>query len=195
MAKEIVKSYPTKTLFIDILTQDLDLQDCIMDLLDNSIDSYKRHELTNRRNVELTIEKDKFEIYDTCGGIEKKILKERAFVFGVDELKREKKTLGLYGIGMKRSIFKIGKKIELITDDGEYTNIMTIDVEQWKNDDEWDFEIDSIKSNSHAHKGSTRITITDLYDEIRLKFDSDPFIGRLKKSIHVILLSVNKTTQ
>src|SRR5215208_1123508 len=117
MAKEIAKSYPTKTFFVHVLTQDIEVADCIMDLLDNCIDSYRRHGLKTRKLIELTVSKNKFRIYDTCGGIEKKLLKERAFVFGVEELKREKKSLGLYGIGMKRSMFKIGKHIDLVTDD------------------------------------------------------------------------------
>jgi len=186
MAKEVAKSYTTKTFFIDILTQDTDVKDCIMDLLDNSIDSYKRHEISKRKEIKLTINKNKFEIYDTCGGIEKELLKERAFIFGVDELKREKKSIGLYGIGMKRSIFKIGKEIEIITDDGEYTNMIPIVVDKWKKEKDWDFELNSVKSKPDSKKGFTKISITDLHDEIKLKFDSNAFIDRLKKSIHVM---------
>lgn len=186
MAKEIIKSYPTKTFFIDILTQDIDVKNCIMDLLDNSIDSYKRHEISNRRKIKLTINKNKFEIYDTCGGIEKDLLKERAFIFGVEELKREKKSIGLYGIGMKRSIFKIGKKIDIISDDGEYTNSIPIVVNKWKMKSSWDFELNSVKSKPDDKKGFTKISITDLHEEIKLKFDSNAFIEQLKKSIHVM---------
>ncbi|MBW8049960.1 MAG: hypothetical protein FVQ77_06415 [Cytophagales bacterium] len=186
MAKEVAKSYTTKTFFIDILTQDIDVKDCIMDLLDNSIDSYKRHEISNRKEIKLTINKNKFEIYDTCGGIEKELLKERVFIFGVDELKREKKSIGLYGIGMKRSIFKIGKKIEIITDDGKYTNTIYIDVDEWKKDKVWDFEINSVKSKPNNKKNYTRISITDLNEEIKLKFDSNVFLDRLKRLIHIV---------
>jgi hypothetical protein len=187
MAQEKVHSYPTKILFLYILTQDLDLHDCIMDLLDNSIDSYRRHDLKDRKTINISFSREQFEIYDSCGGIEKEILTKRAFVFGVEELKREKKSLGLFGIGMKRALFKIGRMIEIETDDGQFLNKMKIDVDAWRNDkNNWDFIVDSQKSPKGAVKGYTRIKITNLYDEIKLKFDTNPFLDDIQKSIHVM---------
>ena len=37
---EVVSFHPTKKLFIDVLTRDISIRDCILDLLDNSVDSY-----------------------------------------------------------------------------------------------------------------------------------------------------------
>jgi hypothetical protein len=187
MSTEIVKSYPTKALFIDVLTRDLDLQACIMDLLDNSIDSYKRHEIETRQEIKITLSKEKFEIYDSCGGIEKEIFLNRAFVFGVEELTRNKKTIGLFGIGMKRAIFKIGRNINLVSNDGKYLNTLNIDVEKWKNDKEnWDFEANSTISPINAKKGYTRITITDLHEITKIMFTSNSFIEILKDQIHIM---------
>lgn len=186
MAKEIVLAHPTKTLFIDILTQDLDVKDCIMDLIDNSIDSYNRHRFKNKKQIKLTINNNSFEIYDNCGGIEKQLLKEKAFLFGVEELKGVTKSIGLYGIGMKRAIFKIGKKVELESDDGNYRNLLKIDVNKWRVQSDWNFEIDSTKSKATDKKEFTRIRVTDLREEIRIKFDSTSFLENLKKGIHVM---------
>lgn len=187
MTKEIVKSYPTKALFIDVLTRDLDLQACIMDLLDNSIDSYKRHEINTRKEIKITLSEEKFEIYDSCGGIEKEIFLNKAFIFGVEEETRNKKTIGLFGIGMKRAIFKIGKNIEIQSDDGQYLNSLFIDVEKWKADKKnWDFEATSALSKAGTEKGFTRIKITDLNEITKITFTSNSFIEKLKDQIHVM---------
>jgi hypothetical protein len=187
MSTEIVKSYPTKTLFIDVLTRDLDLHACIMDLLDNSIDSYKRHGIETRQEIKITLSNEKFEIYDSCGGIEKEILLNQAFVFGAEKITRDKKTIGLFGIGMKRAIFKIGKKIDIVSNDSKYLNSLKIDVEKWKNDKNiWDFEANSTISQSNSPKGFTRITITDLLEITKIMFMSNSFIEKLKDQIHIM---------
>jgi len=187
MSKEIVKSYPTKALFIDVLTRDLDLQACIMDLLDNSIDSYKRHEISTRQEIKITLSDDKFEIYDSCGGIEKEIFLNKAFIFGAEEATRDKKTIGLFGIGMKRAIFKIGKNIEIQSDDGQYLNTLLIDVEKWKADKiNWDFEAASELSKDGTERGFTRIKIVDLNEITKITFTSNSFIEKLKDQIHIM---------
>jgi len=43
---ETVNFYPTKKLFIDVLTRDISIRDCIFDLLDNAVDSYTRNRLS-----------------------------------------------------------------------------------------------------------------------------------------------------
>jgi hypothetical protein len=37
-----VKAYPRKQFFIEMFTRDITLEDCILDLIDNSMDSYLR---------------------------------------------------------------------------------------------------------------------------------------------------------
>ncbi|MDP3113595.1 MAG: ATP-binding protein [Candidatus Cloacimonadaceae bacterium] len=114
----IIEAYPRKKLFIDILTKDVDAEACILDLIDNSVDSYIMKDIQGRRSIYLSLSKEKFEIRDTCGGIELNYLKKHVFMFGAESLKREKPTLGFYGIGLKRSIFKLGNRINMTTDDG-----------------------------------------------------------------------------
>ena len=41
----------------------------ILDLIDNSIDSYTTNEYSDRRQIKLKIGKQGFEIFDSCGGI------------------------------------------------------------------------------------------------------------------------------
>lgn len=183
MAEETIKSGPTKTLFIDIITRDIDVKDCILELIDNCVDSYKRHNITDRRKIEITFNSEKFEIFDTCGGIEQDILENKAFIFGVDELKREKGTLGLYGIGMKRALFKIGKNISVETDNGEKNNTLNIDVNEWKKLQEWDFKGDFVDAKSKEEGGYTKICITDLNEICKDKFSNQVFINSISEIV------------
>ncbi|MCK4476817.1 MAG: ATP-binding protein [Methanophagales archaeon] len=118
MKEDKIEAIPTKRLFIDILTRDISVRACILDLIDNSVDAYIRNELSVRREIRLNISKDEFEIFDNCGGIEYNFLKTTVFRFGADIIERDKPTLGIYGIGLKRAILKIGKTILMETDDG-----------------------------------------------------------------------------
>ena len=71
---------PTKEFFVSMLTRDISIEDCILDLIDNSVDaaweseggSLPGIEPSSRLDgytVELTIRPDKFEIRDNCGGL------------------------------------------------------------------------------------------------------------------------------
>ena len=51
--KIIIDASPTKELFINVLTKDISLKDCILDLLDNSVDSYIRMEIPDRRQIKI----------------------------------------------------------------------------------------------------------------------------------------------
>ena len=59
---ETVSFYPTKRLFIDVLTRDISIRDCIFDLLDNAADSYTRHGISDTRQVQISFDDDHFEI-------------------------------------------------------------------------------------------------------------------------------------
>lgn len=180
-----ITAKPTKTLFINILTQDVDPLDCILDLIDNSIDSYTRNEYSDKRQIKLKIGKQSFEIFDSCGGIDKETLEKEVFKFGVDEIKRDKPTLGLYGIGMKRALFKMGKKISLETDNGESHSILNLDIDAWKTAEEWEMEFEYEDSNLNGNLPFTNIEVNSLYPEISKIFDLEKFVNDLKKRVGI----------
>src|SRR5438309_5561732 len=110
---ERAKGDPSKSLFINMLTRDISLADCIVDLLDNSVDGIK--ELRKRTNqpapteneyagfwVEVEFSKDRFHISDNCGGIPVQVAIDYAFRCGRrdedDQELAESHTIGLYGI-------------------------------------------------------------------------------------------------
>ena len=182
-----IDATPTKRLFIDILTRDISVKACILDLIDNSVDAYIRNEISDRREIRLNISEDEFRIFDNCGGIEYNFLKTTVFRFGADILERDKPTLGIYGIGMKRAILKMGRKILMETDDGTSYCKIDLDVKKWFKSDDWTipFEYFEHSNLSPGEKPYTNIVVADLYDNIKKKFDLDSFINSIKEAIHI----------
>lgn len=186
MKEDKIEAIPTKRLFIDILTRDISVRACILDLIDNSVDAYIRNELSVRREIRLNISKDEFEIFDNCGGIEYNFLKTTVFRFGADIIERDKPTLGIYGIGLKRAILKIGKTILMETDDGNKYCRIHLDVDEWSETEEW--RIPFVYGDSRLssdEKPYTKIVINNLYESIKNKFDLDSFVNDIKDSIHI----------
>ncbi|GAA2282257.1 ATP-binding protein [Actinomadura luteofluorescens] len=186
------KANPTKAFFVRMLTRDISLDDCILDLVDNSIDGAWRDsgqrpsvlrsgsDLSGFK-IEIDISEDGFYISDNCGGITLDNAVEYAFTFGRrDEQERVNFTVGVYGIGMKRAVFKLGRKIRVKStyrSNGELSSfVVPIDVGEWleRGDEAWDFAIDD--SEARAEPGVS-IEVEDLLDETREKF-SDPTYER-----------------
>ena len=110
-----IDAHPVKEFFIDIITQDVKIIDSIPEFVDNSIDGALRHQeegedLSGRR-ITITLDGEKAVIQDNCGGISKSQAEDYAFRFGSPEEAEELPSrIGEYGIGMKRSIFRLGSK-------------------------------------------------------------------------------------
>lgn len=55
MSIKVIDASPTKELFINTLVKDVSLEDAILDLVDNAIDGYIRHNYSDRKKVTLNI--------------------------------------------------------------------------------------------------------------------------------------------
>ena len=134
MNANIIQGEPTKKFFIEMITRDISIEDAIIDLLDNSIDGANKinqNDYSGLR-IELKISDDEFYIKDNCGGFSLETAKKYAFRFGrPDEAPLRNNTVGRFGIGMKRSLFKIGKKfiVESETNDDHFK--VDVDVDEW----------------------------------------------------------------
>src|SRR4051812_30409478 len=93
---ERAKGDPSKTLFISMLTRDISLADCIVDLIDNSADGVKEYRKRSNipvpqqneygtYSVNVSLKKREFKISDNCGGIPVEVAKEYAFRFGRED--------------------------------------------------------------------------------------------------------------
>jgi len=185
MPTELIHAKPTKRLFISTLTQDISVKACILDLIDNSVDSYIRYKISDRRIVDLRFSKDEFALVDHCGGIDKEYLQNHVFRFGNLKTEFSDPTLGMYGIGLKRSIFKLGKSVVITTDDGKNYSKVEINVEEWEKDDEnWDlpFETEQTKLGQ-GEMPYTSIVVTNLNPEVMEKFGLVAFENDLIETI------------
>lgn len=159
--KSKASASPTKAFFVRMITRDITLEDCIFDLIDNSIDGAWELEGgrpmglgdetdLSRYKIGIRIDDDRFEISDNCGGITLDDAVEYAFTFGrKDDAELENFSIGVYGIGMKRAVFKLGSEIEIRSscrENGVITSFrVPITVDDWLEsvDDVWDFDIEA----------------------------------------------------
>ena len=189
----VIRAYPTKDLFISMLIKDITLRDAIGDLLDNSVDGALR--LRKDKNykglwvkIQLNAEEGYFEIADNCGGISVEVARNYAFCFGRPEGSEDTPhSVGLFGIGMKRALFKLGKqfRVESVASASSFT--MEVDVDRWKNDDkegqesDWTFQFIEAKENQNnpEDQWGTTITVTKLHGEVQESFEIDNDVSEL----------------
>ena len=202
MADTVIAS-PSKTFFVDMLTRDIDLKDAILDLLDNCIDGVLR-QLKDKKPDEpfdsekpydgywakITAKPDEFSITDNCGGIPRDIAIKKAFRLGrpKEDLARDKDvaTIGMYGIGMKRALFKMGKHSTVISRHSGDPYYVEINQDWLDNDNNWKLTLKDIDNTSvDLDSDGTSITVKSLHLGIANQFDTNrnPFLTDLKTEI------------
>lgn len=187
---ETIFGGPTKRFFVSMLTRDIELKDAILDLIDNSVDGATRQlkgkvskpDAYKGYEARLSFSAKSFDITDNCGGIPEEAIKD-AFLLGRPKVEKDKgiPTIGMYGIGMKRAIFKIGEEaeVESYAQDGAFAVSYTTDWLDPESDD-WDLPIRPLKN--HAKKGVT-IVVPTLKKEIAKLFGNESFINIVRTSI------------
>lgn len=185
-----IHASPTKDFFVNMITRDISLQDCICDLLDNSLDGARRslgvsgdHAPFSHCEIRIDMGGDEFSVSDNCGGISLSDAVDYAFHFG--KKKHDPADveggIGLYGIGLKRAIFKIGKKAEITSHHDDDSFRVDVDVNEWiADEDNWDFSYSDVGGGSS--KG-TAIKISDLIPEIAEFISSKSFQREMIKLI------------
>lgn len=187
------KAAPTKNFFVNMLTRDIELQDAILDLLDNCVDGILRsigkvegETPYQGFKASITFEKGHFIIEDNCGGIPKEVAEKYAFSMGrppeddVEQLAASA-TVGMYGIGMKRAIFKLGTEalVESRRDEG-----FTVEFSpEWMSDRGWnDLPMYALADGELADKG-TRVTVFQLHEECQKAFADDTWVESFKTTV------------
>jgi hypothetical protein len=189
---ESVNARPVKRFFVEMLTRDIAIEDAILDLLDNCLDGVLRHTPAESADdrpyagywAKIKVDKNSFEIEDNCGGIPWSE-RDRAFRMGspieaVSETDR-KPTVGAYGIGMKRAIFKIGAQAIIWTQNSDDNYEISITPEWIGNQDSWDLEVTNGRRT--ADEDGTLIMIENLHSEISQRFESSSFADDLLDKI------------
>lgn len=185
-----VHAYPTKDFFVKMITRDIALEDCIFDLLDNSIDGARRK--MNRTLpaslagffVRIHFNKNEFRIEDNCGGILLSDAIDYAFNFGrrLGSPSEVEGGIGLYGIGMKRAIFKMGRAATVSSEGADACFEVKIDVDKWEAQEQSDWDFDYDDATATGVKG-TKVTVTKLYPEIASLFSDEVFKNELSMTI------------
>ena len=187
----VIDASPTKELFIFMLVRDIPLIRAILDLIDNSIDGAHRDHTGDDYSdyiIRIEVNKDHFKIVDNCGGIPVKIARDYAFRFGRPEgVDLTPGSIGKFGVGMKRTFFKLGKKFKVISTTSTSYFVVDEDVEVWrKKQSDWHFHFKEIQENikdMSKDKIGTYIEITSLHEHIANEFDLENFRTSLIQEI------------
>jgi hypothetical protein len=188
-----ISAYPAKKFFVDMLIRDIELKDAILDLLDNCVDGAMRiaARADNRNShpyaqqwARITFNEREFTIEDNCGGIPTQLARASEFRMGrVDPtIDAGLATVGVYGIGMKRAIFKLGREstVESRTDSERFT----VEISRTWMEDDRDWELPISEGQASLDQAGTRITVKQLRDGVpRLLSDETDFVEDLKKTI------------
>ncbi|MDE7167350.1 MAG: ATP-binding protein [Clostridia bacterium] len=206
-----INANPTKEFFISMLTRDIDVKAAILELIDNSIDGAKRIRKNSDFSglyIDIQFDSDKFIIEDNCGGMSVDIAQNYAFRFGRAKNRphEEGNFTGIFGIGMKRALFRLGKKFTIESKTINDNFSMAVDVDEWIKDDsqDWSFDFSDVelKAENPVEKTGTKIVVSNLHEGIKQDFQLIPFhnslinyLARYKTLIASsnLKISVNKT--
>ena len=192
METKMIKANPTREFFVNMLVRDILLKQAIIELIDNSIDGArtikKDNDFTGLK-IAVDFDGDSFCIRDNCGGIPLDVAQEYAFRFGRPKEKEtgNNETTGIFGIGMKRALFKLGDYFEIKSKTVTTSFEVKLDVEQWENEESnnWDFPFFSYQENlcNSLENTGTTITVSRLRKEISADLKSRDFEKELIEHI------------
>jgi len=180
-----IDAFPAKRFFVEMLTRDIELQDAILDLLDNCLDgvlrnnhftsqqTFENHKIYKGYFAHINFDETGFSIVDNCGGIPAKLAANYAFKLGrpSDRVAEDVPTIGVYGIGMKRAIFKMGTSAKILskTKDEEFKVIIS---PEWMNDDKsWRLDLET--ENVEIDEPGVKIIVDQLRKDVKLTFDKE----------------------
>lgn len=182
-----IDASPTKDFFIRMLVKDIPLLKVIPDLVDNCVDGALRiRQDGDYKGLWVRIEagNDFFEILDNCGGISVDVARRYAFRFGrPPDMPGTRHSIGQFGIGMKRSLFKMGSKfsVESLTEDSYF--FVSVDVEEWKDKPDWTFDFflcqEKLSERPDWEPG-THILVTSLHETVAEDFKLPSFDKNLR---------------
>lgn len=184
-----VDTRPTKTVVVDSLTKDATILECVLDLIDNSIDAAREAayaELTEDEQkllledysdfkIDLTLNGSEFCISDNCHGVDPSALAKSVLRFG--ERSFHEMGIGLYGVGLNRALFKLGRYSELTTDTGTERSHLVLDVEAYLASDDWNLVADRRVSTK---KRGTILHITQLPTDVSQTFADAEWLDALR---------------
>ncbi|MDE0242542.1 MAG: ATP-binding protein [bacterium] len=187
-----IEAMPTKAFFVNMLVRDIPLERAVLDLLDNCIDGARNVRPGDEADyaglfVKIKMNDERFKIEDNCGGFDIRQARYYAFRFGrPDGADSTAYSIGQFGVGMKRALFKFGKFFEVKSTTENQHWSMHVDVDDWlSRENEWAFAFDEISDDREfgAEERGTTIEVRDLRSEVAARFDSEFFKRKLADMI------------
>ena len=153
-----------------MLTRDVQLSRAIIDLVDNCVDGAHRLRGDGRYDglwVRIELDRDRFRISDNCGGIPIQLARDYAFRFGrPKEAAETPNSVGLFGVGMKRTFFKLGRFFSVESRCRTERFTLRVDVDKWMasgdqhGPDDWHFDFEELEEDApEVPEGETSTTI------------------------------------
>lgn len=203
----MANAHPKKRFFIETFTRDIPLLDCVLDLIDNCIDGLARtgqlkmHTISDdifgrgshtvprkadRPYVRIEFNSSQFRIIDSCGGIDYQYALNDVFNFGHGTT-RSKEYLGVYGVGMKRALFKMGSRFVIKSQTTNTGFECDLDVEKWAARDDkmedWTIELTPTSPARTQVLAGTDILVAPLIREVADRLSSQHFQNDLSREI------------
>jgi len=200
-------AHPKKRFFIEMFTRDIPLLDCVLDLIDNCVDGLARTgrlqmhmvsedifgksvntapQRSERPHVRVEFNAKQFRISDNCGGIDYDYALKDVFNFG-HSTKRSKEYLGVYGVGMKRALFKMGDRFEIKSKTTENGFTCELDIPTWMDKDskmeDWTIPLEAAPSASSPKSAGTTITVSAIKKEVADVLSSPRFLDDVSKTV------------
>jgi len=188
-----ISAEPVKSFFVSMLTRDISLEDAILDLLDNCVDGILRSVSSKVIDTEKPYEgyeakiefsKNSFTICDNCGGIPWSLSKY-AFQMGRPSDRpsdpNDKRMVGVYGIGMKRAIFKMGMDCTITTKHENDAYSVRFSPEWIRDENDWHIQAE----HASLKNAGTTIHVCELHADAMTRFSesAEGFPGELYDKI------------
>jgi Histidine kinase-, DNA gyrase B-, and HSP90-like ATPase len=198
----LIDASATKDFFISILVRDIKLLDAIADLVDNCVDGARSIRPATSAPLEesdlpprfkglsicLTFSPKEFALEDNCGGISYETARDYAFRFGrAASMPATPGSVGQFGVGMKRALFKIGDHFSVTSTTKESTFVVDVDVNEWKKlrnadgKELWEFTFKELTLGmaNADEKCRTKLVVDQLHEAVSEEFALIPFQNRL----------------
>lgn len=191
-----VRTDPDKEFMVGTLTKDASVEACIFDLIDNSIDSARNVALKKpgivideygramppislaNFKISVNVSAKGVRIEDNCGGIDLEQFGNDAFRYG----KRSSHTsgIGLFGVGLKRALFKLGNTGVVTSDDGSNEQKLILNVESYLASPSWEIDAHSLPSSGIS---GTVVEISEPSSSVSKELGDENFHSDLKEGI------------
>lgn len=191
-----VEAAPEKLFFVSMLIKDIELIPAIIDLVDNSVDGARQQRPDGNfegLTVSITVApaEDRFEIADNCGGFDADVARHYAFRFGRPEaFSGTAGSVGQFGVGMKRAIFKLGKAFRVESASASSRFVIDEDVDVWaaQPGTDWSFAFDELSEPwtppANAVLGTT-VAVTRLHDGVQRDLARSQTLARLRTDLRL----------